>query len=160
MQDNNSVFFSIIIATKNRQYSINNTLKSLKDQTFKNFEVIVVNDYSDYEYKLDEKIISELNFKFLDNKYSAGRSAARNYALNFVEQSSQYYIFLDDDDYLDKTYLMNVYNKIIETSDCNIDIFYSNYQKIYLDFYEDNYREYKREYITTSEFDIELLKVI
>ena len=52
---------SIIIPTYNRFNFLLNTIKSVKEQTYKNIEIIVINDCSTqkeyYEYNFDNDII-------------------------------------------------------------------------------------------------------
>lgn len=93
-------FFSIVIPTYNRPLKLLNALKSLANQTFKDFEVIVVDDGSTEDYKA---IIGDgskdLNIRYY-KKDNAGPATARNYG---IEKASGRFIgFLDDDDeYID-----------------------------------------------------------
>ena len=52
---------SVIIPTYNRFHFLLNTIKSVKDQTYKNIEIIVINDCSTqkeyYDYQFDNDII-------------------------------------------------------------------------------------------------------
>ena len=61
-------FVSVLIANNNKEKYINRCLKSLKKQTYKNFEVIFFDDNSSdnsiYEVK---KNINELNIKIITN---------------------------------------------------------------------------------------------
>ena len=42
----NKLFFSVVIALYNKENYIENTLKSVLNQSYKNFEVVIVNDGS------------------------------------------------------------------------------------------------------------------
>ena len=46
MPRNNNPFFSIITVTKNSEKTLERTIKSLKNQTFKNFEYIIIDGKS------------------------------------------------------------------------------------------------------------------
>ena len=91
---------SIIIPAYNSESTLSSAVKSALNQTYKNFEIIIVNDGSsdktqnviDFFCKKDSRIIS---FSHPSNK---GVSAARNTALR--ASSGDYILFLDSDDTL------------------------------------------------------------
>ena len=102
---------SVIVPVYNTEKYIEKCLKSLDDQTMKDFEVVIVNDGSKDE---SERVIknymrrTRMNIKYL-KKENGGLASARNYG---VERASGKYIsFLDSDDYLDKDtfYLLEQY---------------------------------------------------
>ena len=83
-------FFSIIITTKNEQGVIEDLLKSLKAQTYKKIEIIVVDNNSTDNTKEIAKKYTKLVF----NK-GPERSAQRNYG---VEKSKGKYVYIMDAD--------------------------------------------------------------
>ncbi len=89
---------SIIIPTYNRQSYLSGVIKSVLDQTFDDFEVVLIDDGStDQTKEVVEKYINtqpdKIKYFYQGNK---GPSAARN---NGIKQASGEYIaFLDDDD--------------------------------------------------------------
>jgi len=93
---------SVIIPTYNRFKYLLNTIKSVKEQTYPNIEIIVVNDRSTqkeyYEYNWDDnnvKIIHlEKNSKELFGHASPG--VVRNKGIEV--SSGKYVAFCDDDD--------------------------------------------------------------
>lgn len=91
---------SVIIPTYNRFESLLYAINSIKNQTYNNIEIIVINDNSTderyYHYKFDNIIIHlNKNTKKMYNYPCAGY--VRNYGIRI---SNGYYIcFLDDDDY-------------------------------------------------------------
>ena len=98
---------SVIIPTYNRFHYLLNAIKSVKEQTYKNIEIIVVNDCSiQKEYYLfdfkknfgDEFYILHLpkNSKEIFGIVSPG-GHARN--IGMMLSSGTYIAFLDDDDY-------------------------------------------------------------
>lgn len=101
-------FFSIIIPTYNRANMLTETLQSVKNQIFKDWECIIVDDGSTDNTKelINNWIEQDSRFKYVyqDN---AERSVARN---NGIENAKGKYIcFLDSDDkYLD-THLNELY---------------------------------------------------
>lgn len=92
-----TISFSIIIPTYNRLNELKNCLESLKNQTYRNFEVIIIDDNS-------SEIVSEniytANFSFRisihRNQKNVGAAASRNIGID----NAQYIwiAFLDDDD--------------------------------------------------------------
>lgn len=99
---------SIIIPVFNREAIISNTLDSVKNQTYENWECIIVDDNSsDNSIKICEQYANENNqFKILKNTKPKGNaSQCRNIGIN--QSEGEFIIFLDSDDYLLKTCLEN-----------------------------------------------------
>jgi glycosyltransferase involved in cell wall biosynthesis len=91
------VFFSIVVPTYNRSDLITETIKSIQNQTYENWECIVVDDGStDNTKEVVRQIANGDNrVKYVFQK-NAERSAARN---NGIKNSCGKYIcFLDSDD--------------------------------------------------------------
>lgn len=100
---------SIIIPVYNAERYIKKCLNSILNQTFKNYEVIIVDDGStDDSRQVIERYIKRFpsRFKML-NKENGGQSSARNMALPLVD--GEYMTFLDSDDYYDRKYLEILY---------------------------------------------------
>ncbi len=94
--------FSVIVPVYNRIDEVRDLLKSLAEQTARNFEVIIVEDGStqpcgdvcrEYEPKLD------VRHYFKPNE---GRSIARNYGME--RAAGDYFIFFDSDCVIPPTY--------------------------------------------------------
>lgn len=101
--------FSVVIPLYNKEKSIRRTLESVINQTFSNFEVIVVNDAStDNSLKVIDSIKDD-RIRVI-NKENGGVSSARNRGV--LEAKGDYIAFLDADDYWDNKYLL-VMNKLI-----------------------------------------------
>jgi glycosyltransferase involved in cell wall biosynthesis len=93
---------SIIIPTFNRYHYLLNTIKSIKEQTYKNIEIIVVNDcstekeYYNHDWKNDE--ITMIHLKE-NTKKQFGFACAGFVRNKGIEVSTSKYIaFCDDDD--------------------------------------------------------------
>jgi Glycosyltransferases, probably involved in cell wall biogenesis len=87
--------FSLIMATYGRSNEIENFLISLKNQTYKNFELIVIDQNDDDKaYKIIKKFQNDINIIYLKVSFK-GLSKARNYGLNYA--SGQIIAFPDDD---------------------------------------------------------------
>lgn len=87
----------------NSEKFINRAIRSLLNQTYKNFEIILVNDCStDQTLLVCEKYIKS-NIKLFDLDKNLGVSNARNIGLQNAK--GEYVLFLDSDDWLDRNTL-------------------------------------------------------
>jgi len=91
---------SVIIPVYNTEEYVEDCLKSLMEQTYKNIEILLINDNSDEECTDLLKDIANQNdkvklFHFQERK---GVGAARNFGVK--KASGDYIYFLDSDDYL------------------------------------------------------------
>ncbi len=108
----NQFFFSIIIPVYNRPDEINELLHSLTLQSYKKFEVIIVEDGSKEEYKCEEiieKFKNEILIKYFF-KENSGQGFTRNYA--FEKASGDFFIIFDSDIIVPPQYLNVVNDKI------------------------------------------------
>jgi glycosyltransferase involved in cell wall biosynthesis len=82
---------SVVVTTKNEQDNIENCLNSVKNQTYKNYEIIVVDNFSTDE----TKVIAQ---KYSNKFYQIGpeRSGQRNYGFNQLA-SGDFGLYLDAD---------------------------------------------------------------
>lgn len=108
--------FSIVVPVYNVEKYIINCLESINEQSYKNFEVIIVNDGSpDNSEKLIKKFIKDKKqFKYY-KKENGGLSDARNYGLKYV--TGDYIIFVDSDDTINKDLLYELNEQIKKTND-------------------------------------------
>ena len=114
---------SVIIPLYNKQEQIKNTLKSVLNQTFQDFEVIIVDDGStDRSAQEAEKIVDDrIRLIRQDN---AGVSAARNRGIE--EAKYNLIAFLDADDEWMPEYLETQYNLSKKYPECSV--FVCNYE--------------------------------
>ncbi len=89
---------SIIIRTCQRPEILKCAIDSVKRQTYKNIQIVVVEDGNDCAKTMLEKEYSDLNIKYECTGKKNGRSAAGNLALSLTD--GEYLNFLDDDDIL------------------------------------------------------------
>lgn len=96
---------SVIVPFFNTEKYINKCLISIAEQSYKNIEILLVNDGStDDSAKICEKFVrSDNRFKIITHKRNRGPAAARNTGLDFITGS--YVCFIDSDDYVDKDYI-------------------------------------------------------
>ncbi len=98
--------YSIIIPVYNRPEEVDELLESLTHQTYKNFEVIIVEDGSVEKCdKVVEKYVHELNISYC-YKENAGQGFARNYG--YERAKGEYFIVFDSDCIIPDNYLETV----------------------------------------------------
>ena len=103
--------FSIIIPVYNVRNYIKRTLDSVFSQSYKDFEVIVVDDGSS-DGSID--IAKEYDVKIISSSH-VGVSEARN--IGEAKARGEYIIFLDSDDYWDKNLLKEVSRSLKNSPD-------------------------------------------
>ncbi len=88
---------SIIVTCYNRENTIRECLQSIENQTFKNFEVIIVDDGSTDSSKniIKEFCQNDTRFKLIESTH-VGFPIAKNIGLD--NSNGEYIIFLDSDD--------------------------------------------------------------
>lgn len=116
---NKNIKVSVIVPVYNTELYLERCLNSILNQTFKDIELIIVNDNSnDNSHKIIETFINENNnIKYIDNKENKGVSNCRNEAIKI--SSGEYILFIDSDDYLDENMIETMYN---EASNNDLDI--------------------------------------
>ncbi|MBO7069580.1 MAG: glycosyltransferase [Bacteroidaceae bacterium] len=102
--------YSIVIPVYNRPDEVDELLQSLTTQTFKDFEVVVVEDGSDIPCKkIVDKYADRLNLKYF-TKPNSGPGQTRNYG---VERSQgEFVIVLDSDVVLPPGYLQAIEHEL------------------------------------------------
>ena len=87
---------TVIIPTCNRADKIFSSVQSVLNQTFDNFELIVVDDASSDNTKQIVNIFSDQRIRYICHSRNKGGSAARNTGIK--ESQGEFIAFLDDDD--------------------------------------------------------------
>ena len=116
---------SIVIPIYNAEKYLEECLNSIKNQTYKNIEVIMVNDGSKDDSETICKRFSEDDARFrYFTKVNGGVSSARNLGLDNVK--GDYITFIDADDWIAEKHLELLINSIKKT---NSDIGVSSYKE-------------------------------
>lgn len=112
-------FFSIIIPVYNTSTTLRRTLASVLNQTYKNIEVIIVNDFStDNSLEIIKDYSSiDSRIQVINNESNYGLLYNRIKGIHLAK--SEYILFLDSDDWLELNTLEILYKKI---NNSNIDV--------------------------------------
>jgi len=99
--------FSIIIPFYNSKNTIRDTLLSATNQTYKEIEIIVINDGSNdgSEKEIEDIVLQDHRIKYI-KKNNGGLSSARNAGLE--KATGDYIAFLDGDDIISENFITNV----------------------------------------------------
>lgn len=126
----NNIKISVIIPVYNTESYLEKCINSILDQTFKNIELIIINDNStDNSCKIIETFLNKNNnIKYINNKKNKGVSNCRNQAIKIC--TGEYILFVDSDDYLEKNMLEIMYNEAFKN---NLDIVMCGYFLDYKD---------------------------
>lgn len=114
-----SLFFSVVIPVYNKAAHLDRSIKSVLNQTFTDFEIIIIDDAS------TDNSLAEIN-KFNDPRIRVfqrdepgpGGYAARN--LGIRKSNGKWICFLDADDSWKQNYLQKYSNSIQKFNDVNI----------------------------------------
>jgi len=87
---------SIIVRTCGRPTVLRETLISLRNQTYKNLEIVIIEDGKSISEELVKEEFSDLNILYFATNQKVGRSKVGNIAIE--KASGKYINFLDDDD--------------------------------------------------------------
>lgn len=111
MNKKNKIKFSIIVPNYNKDKYINECLSSIISQTYKNYEIIVIDDGST-DNSLNEIRKFNVSLYYTDRLQAGG---ARN--LGIKNASGEYIIFLDSDDYLSNNKVLEELDNLIDDED-------------------------------------------
>lgn len=120
--EENKSKISVIVPIYNSEKYLETCLRSITSQTYRNLEIILVNDGSTDDSLAICKAFQEIDprIKIL-SKSNAGVSEARNDGV--TESRGYYLLFIDSDDYIDLDYVETLHRKIKEY---NADVVISN----------------------------------
>lgn len=105
---------SIVIPSHNRAGLIRRTLDSILNQSYQDWECLVVDDRSEDDTKdiVQNYTTRDKRFKYLVNKRKPGAQGARNEGI--LQAKGDWVLLLDSDDYLFPSYLEKMLSKITD----------------------------------------------
>ena len=105
---------SVIVTTYNRPDLVKKTILSILNQTFIDFELIVVDNYSDYNFFGLIEEINDERIRAFQNKNNGIISINRNFAMDIAK--NDFIAFCDDDDIWENNKLQVQVNFIYENN--------------------------------------------
>ena len=120
---------SIIVPIYNVENYLRQCLDSILNQTYQNFECLLINDGSpDNSADICREYVSkDSRFRYFE-KENGGVSSARN--LGIEHSKGEYITFIDSDDWVDSDYLEVLYNSLVDE---RADIAISTYKQFNMD---------------------------
>ena len=120
-------FFSIIIPLYNKENFIANTLNSVFEQNFQDFEIIIIDDCSTDQSLAIANNIKNEKVTIIKHELNQGLSASRNTGI--INAKAEFLVFLDADDLLKINYLDKI--KFLINTFPEAGLFATNYEEIY-----------------------------
>lgn len=112
-KNNDKNMISIIIPVYNTEKYIKECLNSLINQTYRNIEIIIINDGStDNSLNIINNFTKKYNFIKCTTIKNSGQGYARNFALK--KAKGDFIMFMDSDDYIEPITLELALNRILE----------------------------------------------
>ena len=113
--NNSSPYFSVIIPTYNRGHLIHKAIDSLLNQTFSDFEVIIIDDASTDNTEEAISFYKDDRIHYFKNSKNEERCVSRN--IGIEKSKGKYICFLDSDDYHLSNHLERIYQEITKFSE-------------------------------------------
>ena len=114
-ENKQNIAVSVIVPCYNVENYVRKAITCLVNQTYKNLEIIVIDDAStDNTYQILKELENEYSgkFKLYQNAKNGGLAYTRNFGVRTA--TSEYIGFIDPDDYVDSNYYEVLVNKLIE----------------------------------------------
>ena len=104
---------SIIVPVYNVERYIDACLDSIKQQTYKNSEIILVEDCStDNSNQIIQAHLADQRIRIIQHKVNGGLSAARNTGMQAA--TGEYMMFVDSDDLIESTLVCSCWQAAVE----------------------------------------------
>lgn len=138
MQKDVSPLISVIIPVYNSSKYLYKCLDSVAKQTFKDFEVIVIDDGStDDSSDIINKFVNKYDNFIFKKQENKGAAIARNMGIDIAR--GKFISFIDSDDFVEKDFLEVMYNKAIENNSdvvcCGFSYYHPNSNKFIKDIF-------------------------
>ncbi|WP_165026700.1 glycosyltransferase family 2 protein [Dysgonomonas sp. ZJ279] len=119
-KDEKPIGYSVIMPTYNQSSFIRRAIFSLIEQTYKNWELIIINDGSsdDTEECINDFIINHPQIRYIKNQCNMGLGYAINQGLNIAKYD--YIAYLPSDDIYYKDHLSSFTDKFNQSKDTSL----------------------------------------
>ena len=149
----------IIIPNYNYEHTIEKCLDSIVKQTYKNYEVIFVDDMStDNSIKIAKSFENKMNIKIVQLKQKRYNGGARNEAYLHLSDDVDYVYYIDSDDWLYDEFALEKINDKLQTKPDVLFVGIASYKNNKLK--EDFIPEYKDKYVAMQGWSGSCGKVI
>jgi len=108
LENDEHLFVSVVVITKDRAKLLYDCIRSILNQTYENFELLIIDDGSTDNTEDVVKSFNDLRIRYLKKK-SSGIPKSRNIGVN--ESKGEYIVIMDDDDLM-------MPNRIRDQIDC------------------------------------------
>lgn len=123
----NTPFFSVIIPLYNKETYVAQCINSILQQTFTQYEIIVVNDCStDNSFQIAKQLLGN-QARYIEHAKNQGLSTTRNTGIQNAR--AQYVTYLDADDTWQPQFLETIYRLIQNFPEAKL--FGTNYYEVY-----------------------------
>ena len=113
------MMFSVIIPVYNVKEYLDECIESVLSQTYKNYEIILVDDGSnDGSELICDRYSNQYNNIHVCHKENGGQSSARNVGVGLAR--GEYFVFVDSDDYIASNTLEMFDEKIIRHGEIDV----------------------------------------
>lgn len=120
------VRITVGLITYNRPEFLREAVCSVLQQSFKNFELIISNDYSEISVTTESLGIgNDPRIRIVNQEHNLGEIKNMNYLLEIAQ--GEWFVWLADDDLLHPEFLMLANEAIIKAGESDIAGFFSNY---------------------------------
>ena len=112
---------SVVVTTYNRKKYLTQTIKSILNQTFADFELIVVDNYSNYDFLSHINSLNDSRIRPFQNNNNGIIAVNRNFGIK--KSKGEFIAFCDDDDIWINTKLeiqLNVIYNLIQNHQLNL----------------------------------------
>ncbi|MGA2248629.1 MAG: glycosyltransferase, partial [Verrucomicrobiota bacterium] len=147
-QTGQSPLVSVIVPTFNRPSWLGETVRSILAQTYRNFEIIVVNDAGPDVSHVVEPLNSEGCIRLINHEQNKGLAAARNTGIRAAR--GDYIAYLDDDDIFHANHLQTLVEHLETTGG---DVAYTDAHRAHQRKQGDIYEIFERDVPYSFDFD-------
>ena len=108
---------SVVVPTYKRSHLIGRAVQSVLNQTYQNFEIVIIDDSPNDDTEKVVKNFNDIRIKYTRNKIRRNFSGAKNQGVEESSPDSKYIAFLDDDDEYFPLFLEKTIKKLEEKKD-------------------------------------------
>jgi glycosyltransferase involved in cell wall biosynthesis len=109
---------SVVMATYNRAHCIGDAIESLRKQSYRNWELVVVDDCGSDDTEEVVRAVGDARIRYVRLDRNLGPSGARNAALERV--SGEFVCYLDSDNTMEDDFLLILANELKEATDYDL----------------------------------------